>query len=456
MHYLQKTHHNILISIQRYLLLILSVFIFAFSGFNTPLWGFEGEDLYRREAVRLSMLAVSNQFSNLEARFEKSVRPAYSAQSLKAGWNNAVSRSGDFRRVHNSRAYQANGLILVTVTLVMDKEAVDVQFSMNERMELTGCFFQPAWQEPYYVRKGSYTEVDVKAGIAPFEIECRLTIPLGMAPYPAVILVHGFGQLDMDSTVYGTRIFRDLAHGLAVRGIAVVRFHKRGWASPQFLTTNNSYTVKDEAFNDIASVIFMVLGRKDIDPARIYLAGHGLGGWMAPLLARDNPGIAGVVMLAPPARTYTEIIYDRAQSILKMDGSLSHSDINELTNIRRRADIINRSTESESDAGTNRFFGHPVSYWISMNRLDAVSAARAYRGRVLVMYGKRDFETPAKDYAVWTNALKNRQNTVFNIYDNLDHLFIRGYQKSSPEQYKYPGHFDGEALQDIALWIREE
>ena len=44
---------------------------------------------------------------------------------------------------------------------------------------------------------------------------------------PAVVLVHGSGQQDRDSTSGPNKPFRDLAHGLASRGILVLRYDKR-------------------------------------------------------------------------------------------------------------------------------------------------------------------------------------------------------------------------------------
>ena len=55
-----------------------------------------------------------------------------------------------------------------------------------------------------------------------------LTIPeIGMAPYPAIVLVHGTGQNDMNENIGKTYMFKDLAEGLAKCGIATIRYDKR-------------------------------------------------------------------------------------------------------------------------------------------------------------------------------------------------------------------------------------
>ncbi len=61
-----------------------------------------------------------------------------------------------------------------------------------------------------------------------FPLDGLLTIPeSGGAPYPAVVLVHGSGFSDMDSRVYAARPFKDIAEGLAERGVASIRYDKR-------------------------------------------------------------------------------------------------------------------------------------------------------------------------------------------------------------------------------------
>ena len=46
-------------------------------------------------------------------------------------------------------------------------------------------------------------------------------------PFPGVVLVHGSGPNDRDESIGPNKPFRDLAEGLASRGIAVLRYDKR-------------------------------------------------------------------------------------------------------------------------------------------------------------------------------------------------------------------------------------
>ena len=61
-----------------------------------------------------------------------------------------------------------------------------------------------------------------------FRLPAVLALPKGrLARVPCVVLVHGSGPNDRDETVGPNKPFRDLAWGLAARGIATLRYDKR-------------------------------------------------------------------------------------------------------------------------------------------------------------------------------------------------------------------------------------
>jgi predicted acyl esterase len=57
-----------------------------------------------------------------------------------------------------------------------------------------------------------------------------LSLPAGRGPFQAVALVGGFGPIDRDGALGGggSGVYRQIAQGLARRGVAVLRYDKRG------------------------------------------------------------------------------------------------------------------------------------------------------------------------------------------------------------------------------------
>src|SRR6202012_3381165 len=93
---------------------------------------------------------------------------------------------------------------------------------------------RPTWVTPSYVDPHAFTERDLDMGRSP-KLSATMSSPLGAGPFPVVVLGHGSGHSDRDETSGGNELFKDLAWGLASRGIAVVRYNKRTYQYPRSL-----------------------------------------------------------------------------------------------------------------------------------------------------------------------------------------------------------------------------
>jgi len=109
----------------------------------------------------------------------------------------------------------------------------------------------------------------------------------GAGPHPTVILLHGFPGYEQNL---------DLAQSIRRAGWNVLFFHYRGsWGSPGSFSFANS-------IEDTQAAIGWARDPQNakkyrIDPERIVLIGHSMGGFMASAAGRD-PKLQGVAMLA--------------------------------------------------------------------------------------------------------------------------------------------------------------
>ncbi len=128
-----------------------------------------------------------------------------------------------------------------------------------------------------------------------------LLVPTGKPPFPAVVLVHGPGPNDRDESIYSNKIFADLAEGLASRGIAALRYDKRTKIYAAKMSEMD-YTVQQETVEDAVRAAALLRRQPEIDPNRIFIIGHSLGGYLAPRIADRDGRLAGLVFLAANAR----------------------------------------------------------------------------------------------------------------------------------------------------------
>jgi len=124
-----------------------------------------------------------------------------------------------------------------------------------------------------------------------------LTLPGGRDRSPAAILVHGQGPLDRDMSFAHLKPFKVLAEHLAAKGIASLRYDKRGVG--QSGGDFGSATRRDLA-GDVVAALDYLQRQEAILPDRVGLIGQSEGGVVAPLVAAASDDVAFVVMLAGP------------------------------------------------------------------------------------------------------------------------------------------------------------
>ncbi|SFU73656.1 alpha/beta hydrolase family protein [Pseudoduganella namucuonensis] len=140
-------------------------------------------------------------------------------------------------------------------------------------------------------------EVSFDNPSAAIKLAATLSLPEGKGPFPAVVLISGTGRNTRDEEVDGHQCFLVIADALNRRGIAVLRYDKRGvgGSSGGYLGA----TTADFASDANAAVNFLKTDAR-IDARRIGVVGHSEGGIIAPAVAAENKHVAFFVMIASP------------------------------------------------------------------------------------------------------------------------------------------------------------
>lgn len=117
--------------------------------------------------------------------------------------------------------------------------------------------------------------------------------PAGKGPYPAVIILPGFGD-GKDEEHYSS-----LAELLCNGGYLVVRFDPTGIGSSEG-TVEEDYRISTY-LNDVDTIITFLKHQGNIDEKRIGIWGSSLGGMLAVVFAAEYTFIKAVVTVSPPA-----------------------------------------------------------------------------------------------------------------------------------------------------------
>jgi pimeloyl-ACP methyl ester carboxylesterase len=176
-------------------------------------------------------------------------------------------------------------------------------------------------------------EISFAAGSEKGTLAGTLTLPQGNGPFPAAILVGGSGPNDRDETIAGHKPFLLLADFLTRKGIAVLRYDKRGIAQS---TGNFSGATIDDFTSDLQAAVAFAKSRKEVDAKRIGAIGHSEGGILAALAATRSSDLHWLVLLGTPATTGERTLL-RQSELVSRAGGLSEEQIARSLQFDRKA-----------------------------------------------------------------------------------------------------------------------
>ena len=260
------------------------------------------------------------------------------------------------------------------------------------------------------------------------------------------MLVHGSGSHDRDETIGPNKPFKDLAQGLASRGVAVLRYVKRTKQYGQkMLGTKEQLTVKQEVTDDAVAAVDLLRHTEHVDPKKIFVLGHSLGGMMAPSIGKADPQIAGLISLAGTSRKLDEVIVDQADYILSTSPDLGEEAKKSLTDMRQQSIDLMKRDLSKEIPGEKLPLGMPIAYWRSIKEVDPPAIAKELKMPILILQGGSDYQVTKKDFDRWKSVLGDRKGVEFKWYDRLSHLFMPVGEKATPKDYERSGHVSQES-----------
>jgi dienelactone hydrolase len=341
-----------------------------------------------------------------------------------------------------------------------DKESLEVRVTYDAGGNAVGLFFRPAapqWELPSYAKAGTFQEREVTVGTAPWALPGTLTLPRGVPRAPAVVLVHGSGPNDRDETIGARRPFKDLAVGLASRGVAVLRFEKRTRVHGAKLAAQATFTVNEESVDDALEAVALLRAAPEIEPRRVFVAGHSLGGELVPRIGARDPALAGLIILAGSTRPLGPVMVEQLEYIFGLSGE-PRTAVQEahLASVRKDWARIEALQAGKSHDAAELLLGAPASYWLDLRGYDAPSLAKKLRHPIFVAQGGRDYQVTMADFARWKAALSGRAATRLQVYPALDHALARGEGKSQPADYSRGEHVDERLVADLATWILQQ
>ncbi|ROL59721.1 DUF3887 domain-containing protein [Bacteroidetes/Chlorobi group bacterium ChocPot_Mid] len=452
--------------------LIITILTIFLLSFNIS-WTAQRNDSTKTENSDSSYIEKSNQFIKLILSkkfddafefFDTTMKKAFPIEKFQSTWNTIESQVGKLEKIVKKETIIYNEKKVVIFTTKFEKMYLDIRIVYSDSLKIGGFFLAPnydfnEYKTPPYANIKTFDEEQVTFGKKGWELKGILTIPKKTEEnkseiFPVVILVHGSGPHDMDESIGPNKPFKDLAWGLATKRIAVFRYNKRTNEHPaKILEKLTNFTLYDETIEDAKEAVKKMISMSDIDPFRVYVLGHSLGGMAIPRIADGDKLIAGYIIMAGNARPLQELLPEQYQYIFGLDGKITDEEQEQLDSIKAQVDRVNDSSLTKDTPINLLPLSTPANYWLDIRNYQPAVKAKEITSRMLILQGERDYQVTTKDFEIWKQELAGKEKVEFKLYPKLNHIFMEGKGKSRPEEYTNASHIPEYVIDDIVKFI---
>lgn len=292
-------------------------------------------------------------------------------------------------------------------------------------------------------------------------LAATLTLPDRVdGPLPAVLCIHGSGPLDRNENMRGQalNVFNAVAAHLARRGIATLRYDKRGCGASE--GDYHAAGLAELIADGRAGLEFL---RRDPRFSALYLLGHSEGTVIAPLVQVDG-GVAGGVLLCP--------FIDDVETLLAMQAAHVEEAVQALGGIRRglaraawaifgrptaqQADLIARIRSSSEPVVRFRFRRIPAKWLRELLALDPRALFARIDVPTLIVGGDKDVQCGADAPGKIAAIIGARAECC--VLPDLTHVLRRDPSRhtilSYPALIRQP--VDAEVLEIVGAWLQRQ
>ncbi len=270
-------------------------------------------------------------------------------------------------------------------------------------------------------------EIQVKEG----NLSGTLTVPKSNSKIPVALIIAGSGATDQNGNSLGSPIqpnsYTLLAQELAAKGIATLRYDKRGIGK-----SRSNLSEVQLRFEDLATDASALLEKlkTDLRFSSFYIIGHSEGSLLGMLAAQQSP-VTGYISLAGAGQAADEILIQQLspqvspsqlEEIKRVIGSLKKGQVIPAKDIALPAQLV-----------TALFRDSVQPYLISWFRYDPSLEIKKLKTKIQILQGSTDIQVGLAD----ANRLASAIGQQPIILEGMNHVFKTASLDSASQNRAY-------------------
>jgi len=381
--------------------------------------------------------------------YSEKVEQALNRMIFVQAYNMIEKDNSEFVKIGESSRSVSQGKDLITYRLHYTEGVIKLNIIFENDKLIAGFHYLQEKQQTAY--SADIVSQDVEFGSDDFPINATITYPGNGDDFSCIILVPGSGPTDRDSTLYENTPLKDLALGLAEKGIASLRFDKRSFTHSTKIDVK-TFTPYEEYIEDVVFAYNYLKSNEKIDSKSIYIAGHSQGGNLIPAFAKEVEA-AGYIILAGNVTPLHQLTINQLEYLYNLDDILSKEEESQLNAYKQMRDNIN-NIEENSDYLASDLMGISKNYWLFYKNYDPINYAKEIDEKILIISGSRDYQVPRSEFELWKSGLEGMDNVDFKLFEGMNHLLFVGEGTPSPQEYMNPKQVSQELINYISEWIK--
>jgi len=347
-----------------------------------------------------------------------------------------------------------------------DRAVYHVQRGGNEMdVEVVAGEFPREQPSDIQVLYGSVETPDAK-------VRSILTVPIGKTgKLPTIFYVQGWDCSSVDWPLPDPNLARELVYGLTRAGFAVMRAEKSGAGD------STGTPCRDLDFHDEVALFTSALKKLKtynfVDTGNVFIFGHSAGGWVAPLMAEEEP-VKGIVVYGTVVRPFAEYLVEnwRRNRWLRSQPDLAKvEDEQRLYAQLLHYLLVEKSSVHDAtmkhpglSAMAKMLFPQDDEHFDNLRTLQHVrqlndqNVARVWASldaHVLALFGEYDIRTLAMDHEYIAAIVNARHPGMgsWRLLPKMDHGFALHDSLNDSAVHEFVGPFGDQVLQETVKWI---
>lgn len=371
-------------------------------------------------AETIGRYTVQENWPAIASFFSKNSRQAHQPIEIMRLYQQAYGK-GKVQRMRTSAARMNDGHFIGYAFLEGDEGELEVRMILNDKLEIETLGYAKTPKEKVLEETENWKEEEFLVGRAPC-VHGVLTLPkTGSYPYVALLMPADLHD-EMDASGTDATFRKDLAHALADRGIASVRWNMRTYEDPLQIEQDGASLKRDvtEDFNDALHHLEKV----PVDATNMFYIGHGVSGALGYALVHENFELTkGLVLLDAPYAESGEALYGRYAG--------------------KDQDVIAKVEEAlaEEDPDEDALYGDlPLWYWKQWHMAGALRYTPRVSMPILILQDEADTTyADAQDFTAWKS--QKGHNVTMYAYEKM----AKNFRNEKGEM--------SDLAEDIGAWL---